>query len=561
MREDIPLAKQLQDLETERIQTQRSAALAAAAAASRTKHERVQTEQPNQSAESDEAIAAQIQRRLWIEEEKAKRLAEEADERLAHKLEQKEKARQLRKRAQKEKEQVEKLTQQIGADYGLESGNLSSSSPSTTPPSLSSPSFQRILTEDEQELDLSEFCMPPPPGLTPEELKFFLEEQDAEIARLLQHQELKRNKNPEKEKLAVIEAQDFELARMLHKLEKDRVRRIREKMRAKQLQRSREMENGPAGPSFPDTHSEQENYQRTSTPISQHSSFEERRPVVENDYDIPENHLHGDTDSLTYEEPYQLLSQTNELLRKQQQQSFHNIAMDLDPTYQRRSQAYSTTSPPANLLESCVDEGDEMTATASPDQFGALIRPNDSLEKLHRSSNNRSDSAGPVTSTSSSRSSHTSASSHSHHSTGDNRSERRHKGANHLPDMHSDDYAPPLPPRDHSLLSRHSGQLQQQTPSPSPSPPLPTSSSGDIKMFASSPPTGTNYLPPHHPQHPNRRSHAADTGVPANLSPNRSSIYSVSSANMPIIQGQRRISSMDKQKKEKHKSQDGCKTQ
>ena len=586
MREDIPLAKQLQDLEKERIQAQRSAA-------ARPKPERVlslgqqpqqqQPQQPQQSAErDDEEIAKQIQRRLWVEEERARRLAEEADERLAQKLEQKEKARQLRKRAQKEKEQVEKLTQQIGADYGLESGQLSSSP--STPPSLSSPSFQRILTEDEQELDLSEFCMPPPPGLTPEELKFFLEDQDAEIARLLQHQELKRNKNPEKEKLAVIEAQDFELARMLQRMEKDRVRRIREKMRARQ-QRTREAEDG-AGPSFASmAHLEPENYQRTSTPISPHSSFEAETRPVENEYDIPENHLlQGDTESITYEEPYQLLSQASEA-RQKQQQSFHNIAMDLDPTYQRRSQAYSSTSPlmmpghsASNLLESCVDDGDEMTTAGSP-QFGALIRPNDSLEKLHRTSNNRADSAGPVTSsTSSSRSSRTSAS--SRHS-GDSRGQRSDHSASarghqqHV--MMSDDYAPPLPPRDNSLLSRHRAQLHQQSPSPpaarssavatasavaaSTPPPLPPPlPSADSKPFASSPPTGTNYqhLPPHHPQHPNRRSHGADTGVPSPS--NRSSIYSVTSANMPI-QGQRRIASMEKPKKEKHKGQDGCKTQ
>lgn len=502
---------------------------------------------PRDEAQTDESVARQIQHRIWLDEERARRAAEEADERLAQKLEQRERARQMKKRTQREKQQVERLSQQIGADYGLESSGLAGSSRSSSPPSP--PVYQRILTEDEQELDLSEFCMPPPPGLTPEELKYFLEEQDAEIARLLQTQESKRNKNPEKEKLAVIEAQDYELALMLQKMEKDRVKRIRDKIRYKQ---GHHHQRGPgteesAGPSFAIGHLEHGNYQRTSTPISLQNSFEEAqlRASEEHEYDIPENHLQrearesGDTDSLTYEEPYQLLAQLSET---RPQQPFHNIAMDLDPTYQRRVQSTSLLPgySASNLPESCVDDDD----TASSRHF----RSNDSLEKHHRSSQRSPEAVSPqpvmLTSTSSSRSSRTSSA--SHHS---GNSQRSNHSANHQsfqlgPMEHDEDYAPPLPPRDVSLLSRHK---------------VPQTGEPLLRRELPSPPQA-NILPPHHPQHPNRLNVDSMSSTSGN-SPNRASIYSTSSSSNVFIQGHRRVYSMEKQKKEKHKSPDGCKTQ
>lgn len=428
---------------------------------------------------------------------------------------------------------------------------------------------QRILTEDEQEIDLSEFCMPPPPGLSPEELKAFLEEQDAEIARLLQHQELKRNKNDDKEKKAIIEAQDRAIARLLQRQEKEKAKRMKEKLRQKQLQQQLQQETDNDNFQLELTETHDVNYQRTSTPISPQNSFEESNAnntanrVHENDYDIPENHLvDGEqtdlNESQTYEEPYQILSQQ----RKEQVVSpvvsgnFYNIAMDLDPTYQRRRLSPQTLqqSQPclqqASVIETCVDDDyeasvatedivpNERVASTSRDDGGhiknslrALAKSHDSLHKM-AAGKNRHSPTGLVnrlvqSSTTSSRSSCTSHSSGSHLS-----SSRSHRS---LPQPTTDDdYPPPLPPREGSLMSRQSD-------------------------FGNS---GSNsILPPHHPQHPNRRNNSPFSfHSSGSNSPNRNSIYFGN--NLPI-QGQRRVASMEKQKtKAKSKSKDeGCRTQ
>ena len=497
----------------------------------------------NNKVDNDEKIAQQIQRRLWIEEERARRSAEEADERLAQKLAQKDRARQQRKRLEKEKQQVERLSAQIGADYRIDTPSISSNSPPWNDPIPSPPTYHRILTEDEQELDLSEFCMPPPPGLTPEELKYFLEEQDAEIARLLQQQELKRNKNPVKEKLAVIEAQDYELARMLQKMEKDRVRRIKDKLRAKQTNNNRTDDANSSNLDLVSGQFDSGSYfQRTSTPISPQNSLDGDRTenaIDENEYDIPENHLNEDADgdSITYEEPYQVLSQAH-IDQHPLRHSFHNIAIDLDPTYQRRLQSntpQSTTSRNSNnLVESSVDE-DELP--------NGPRCAHDSLEKLYQRSNSRPDIVTPsaITSTTSSRSSRSSSSSGR---SGENRNQRSSSRLPSVVDVVQDDYAPPLPPRDVSLLNRNRMESNDEV---IPSATLATSNQ--------------SYLPPHHPQHPNRLvtleplfSNYSTSSIPL-------SHYMTANSQLPV-QGQRRGFSIEKpSKKVKHKSQDGCRTQ
>lgn len=502
VRQDIPIAKQLQ--KTELLEACR------ARAERRLKNE----------IESDEMLAKQIEHRLWLEEQNKKKATEEADERLAKKLVEKEKARQIRKRLQKEKQQVERLSIQIGADYcaGTSEGPSSSNYVEIM---HSKPTYHRILTEDDQELDLSEFCMPPPPGLTPEELKYFLEEQDAEIARLLQRQELKRSKNPEKEKLAVIEAQDYEIAKMLQKQEKDRVRRIKERVRARQQRQKQEFSGSNGELSNTNT----TNYQRASTPISPQTSLDDSQ-IIQNEehvYDIPESNFDCDADSETYEEPYQILSQQNDARLKQ---NFHNIAIDLDPTYQRRIQS-NQQSP---LMESCVDDDDDDNPIGEQmESLSSMTRSHDSLELTQRA-NRFSDTTQQRASTTSSRSSRGSSS--SHHSS--NRSNKSADPPRCVPDdSNEEDYAPPLPPRDVSLLSRNK------------------TDSDNLK-------NSINLLPPHHPQHPNRRT--TESASPnSNYQLNRSSFITPTS-NLPIP-GQRRVMSMEKQKKDRQRHQDGCKTQ
>lgn len=87
----------------------------------------------------------------------------------------------------------------------------------------------------ERDSDFSDFCLQPPPGLEGEELRRFQEEQDAELARLLQEQETKRRGQSAKDRQIAMEAQDRELAKMLQDQEKARLRRARERARQKAM--------------------------------------------------------------------------------------------------------------------------------------------------------------------------------------------------------------------------------------------------------------------------------------------------------------------------------------
>lgn len=88
---------------------------------------------------------------------------------------------------------------------------------------------------DSRDEDFSDFCLQPPPGLSGEDLRKFQEEQDAELARLLQEQETKRRGASAKDRQIAMEAQDRELAKMLQDQEKARLRRARERARQKAL--------------------------------------------------------------------------------------------------------------------------------------------------------------------------------------------------------------------------------------------------------------------------------------------------------------------------------------
>ncbi|XP_059468377.1 coiled-coil domain-containing protein 50 [Neocloeon triangulifer] len=100
--------------------------------------------------------------------------------------------------------------------------------------------------------DLSDFCLQPDPDMTEEEARIFQEEQDAELARLLQEQESKRRGDSaiDKDRQMAVEAQDHELAKMLHDKERAKLRRAKERARLRRLQREEEaaIEGGQEGP-------------------------------------------------------------------------------------------------------------------------------------------------------------------------------------------------------------------------------------------------------------------------------------------------------------------------
>ncbi|CAG2164926.1 unnamed protein product [Oppiella nova] len=320
VREDLPIAKGLQRSEEEE------------ASAVRLSYERILEQQ----LEADERVAREMHERL-AEQDHSRRRAEEEDEKLAKRLAQKERARVIRKRLEREKQQVERLSAQLstGSDTGaaVESDVelVGAVAQSVDGMHLREASNGGSVSEDE--LDLSEFCLQPPDHLSPEELRVFLEEQDAEIARLLQQQELKRKSAVNKEKLAQIEAQDYEIARLLHKQEKDRLRRAKEKAKQKALQKRLEER---------DQHSMDRHF-------SDDNSLMHRQSSSGGSYGEPETngamaqgrHTHNsnyysDNDSITYEEIAT-------------HHTYHpNIATFLDPTYKRNS----TTVPavPSNPL-------------------------------------------------------------------------------------------------------------------------------------------------------------------------------------------------------------------
>ncbi|KAI1309451.1 hypothetical protein HDE_00013 [Halotydeus destructor] len=231
---------------------------------------RFETELKEQVAE-DERLAQQLQ-----EEESRRQLDDqidsvELDRLLALKIQAKEKQKQLRRRIAKEKREVERAKQlNTQVDVDIEN-NLRLSEP--------------LHADASADVDLSEFCMKPPPGLTVDELRHFLAEQDAELARFLQQQEVK--KDLLKDKLAVIESQDHEIARILQEQEKAKARQRKERARAKSTNR-----NCPSV---------------QSNTLSQGHSEE---------YEIVTNEMQN--------------GELGESLPK-----YHNIAMDLDPTYNR----------------------------------------------------------------------------------------------------------------------------------------------------------------------------------------------------------------------------------
>lgn len=162
----------------------------------------------------------------------------------------------------------------------------------------------------ERDSDFSDFCLQPPPGLEGEELRRFQEEQDAELARLLQEQETKRRGQSAKDRQIAMEAQDRELAKMLQDQEKARLRRARERARQKAMLQQQQQQDM--------------------------DTIEELNPA--NRHTVAPNSTAGTTDALSGEEegreeggrgegeaaPY-LVSH-----------GVKNIAVELDPTFGRK---------------------------------------------------------------------------------------------------------------------------------------------------------------------------------------------------------------------------------
>lgn len=261
------------------------------------------------------------------------------DRQLAERIHLKEKMRALRRQLAKEKRQVAKLTSNHMSMPHNRNGSYDSS-------------------EDLLDTDLSDFCMKPPPGLSEEDARIFQEEQDAELARFLQRQETL--KNLVKEKRQEIESHDAEIARMLHEQERLKLRRMKDKRRRKQQQETNEPVNErdhlhrhqlpplQAPINSRSNHHNNNNHYQSQEEIEEELRRKQRERELSGmgSYDVLESmsyapkhpHIKQITPPLKTKTEHQQLYQTTPSTSSQGNTStFHNIAMDLDPTYKRNS--------------------------------------------------------------------------------------------------------------------------------------------------------------------------------------------------------------------------------
>ncbi|XP_037068778.1 uncharacterized protein LOC119090090 [Pollicipes pollicipes] len=129
----------------------------------------------------------------------------------------------------------QKLYEQYAADadvarrLALEARLLGLEAPVRELRLVSPPGAERVYSDD----DLSDLMAPPPAlgqPLSEDDVRSWQEEQDEEVARLLQEQETKRRGDVmPRDKVAAIEAQDRELAKVLQEQERARLRRAKER--------------------------------------------------------------------------------------------------------------------------------------------------------------------------------------------------------------------------------------------------------------------------------------------------------------------------------------------
>ncbi|XP_074598372.1 uncharacterized protein LOC141853055 isoform X2 [Brevipalpus obovatus] len=367
----------------------------------------------------DESIARTIQ------EEEARRaqeikLIEAEDAKLAQRLQAKEKERLRRRRLQKERLQVEKIRlEKFGSSCNpnlLEAVNqtLADIEQGEDKPSTSGCATSFHEEEDEYVGDLSDFCAKPPPGLDEDELKVFMAEQDEELARFLQQYETKRKTSLLMEKKQSIEAQDYEIARILQEEEKNRVKRLRERRRlmrdrknAEKLEAANRYHiNGSSGTIYhvAEINTQTETHNGEERPLYSEGELDQSSSTIstlveyeEYDYDLQnENDREGDAGADDDDD-----SPGGPVRRALPPiPTFHNVAMDLDPTFKRKSknkakQSEEKPKPPS------PDDADPtgvhfaqlcLVTTSSPAQDSQNTLSNHATSTLKRDMSRQNDS-------------------------------------------------------------------------------------------------------------------------------------------------------------------------
>lgn len=220
LRADLPVAKTVQRTEEEEAEFIR----------------RTYEEMLRQQEEHDAKVALELQQQLQ-REAALHAAAQEDDQRLATELQKRELPKKL-DRIERRRRDIFSLKTLLWAYDALPSvlKRLSIGE---------DPSGAFFDDSDGRDEDFSDFCLQPPPGLSGEELRKFQEEQDAELARLLQEQETKRRGASANDRQIAMEAQDRELAKMLQDQEKARLRRARERARQKALLQQQQQHMNP----------------------------------------------------------------------------------------------------------------------------------------------------------------------------------------------------------------------------------------------------------------------------------------------------------------------------
>lgn len=313
-------------------------------------------------ANEDERIAKEIQEAL-LEEERRKaeelNIIAEEDEKLALRLQEKEKERLKRKKLQRERLQVEKIRLEKFGSMNpdlLDAVNrtIADMEDADVIGDLGNPiagtSNSAGITED----DLSEFCMKPPANLTEEEMQQFMAQQDEELARFLHQYETTRKAAIAKEKKQWIESQDYEIARILQEEEKARAKRARERARQAKLERERlrraEQENNYNKSNGDDANSTGSNTSKSNSSRGHYYSRERidsyhKPPIQEplqsyQELEVSETSFNDNSRTYNYSPTIENndVSPDNDLAKRDLPPipSFHNVAMDLDPTYKKR---------------------------------------------------------------------------------------------------------------------------------------------------------------------------------------------------------------------------------
>ncbi|XP_015785762.1 coiled-coil domain-containing protein 50-like [Tetranychus urticae] len=317
-------------------------------------------------ADEDERIAKEIQEAL-LEEERRKaeelNIIAEEDEKLALRLQEKEKERLKRKKLQRERLQVEKIRLEKFGSMNpdlLDAVNrtIADMEDADVIGDLGNPiagtSNSAGITED----DLSDFCMKPPSGLTDEEMNHFMAEQDEELAHFLHQYETTRKAAIAKEKKQWIESQDYEIARILQEEERARAKRARERARQAKLERERlrraEQENNYNKSNGDDATSTGSNTSKSNSSRGHYYSRERidsyKQPIQESyqELEVSETSFNDNNCSPTLEANLSNVSLDNNDLAKRDLPpipSFHNVAMDLDPTYKKRQKSNKKIEP------------------------------------------------------------------------------------------------------------------------------------------------------------------------------------------------------------------------